>query len=82
MEGCIVHLNHIVLLTQNNDILNMVYHLREESSDGDSLAFIDVVEGRTQTLHNGRQPGTSMFSHRPIEKTNTLRFAHSPYSIH
>ena len=52
----------------------MVHHLREESGDGDSLAFVDVVQGRTQTLHDGGQPGTSMLSHRPVDKTNIPTF--------
>lgn len=32
-------------------------HLREERRHGDSLALVDVVQGGTQTFHNGRQPG-------------------------
>lgn len=47
-----------------------VYHLREESSDSDSLAFIDVAQGWTQTIHNGRQLGTSMLSYCPTNITN------------
>lgn len=58
----------------------MVYHLREESGDSDSLAFVDVVQGGTQTLHDGRQPGTSMLSHCPIEKTNIPKFIQTLYT--
>lgn len=58
----------------------MVYHLREESSDSDSLAFVDVVQGGTQTLHNGGQPGTGMLSHCPIDKTNKPKLTHTIYT--
>lgn len=46
-------------------------HLGEESSGCDSLTFVDVLQGRTQTLHNGGQPGTSAFGHRPASTTDT-----------
>ena len=52
-----------------------MHHLRKESSNGDSLAFVDVVQGRTQTLHDGGQPRTSMLSHRPADEHTHLFLA-------
>lgn len=50
-----------------NKIIEQLHHLREKRSYSYSLTFIDVVQGGTQTLHHGRQPGTRMFSHCPVD---------------
>ena len=56
-------------------------HLCEEGGDGDPLALVDVVQGGTQGLNDGRKTRPCMLGHGSAgEKGQSMQSVHTTHS--